>query len=131
MAEPQSPKGETILIVDDETAILSLAEMTLEEDGYQVLTASSAERAMEIAATRSEPIDLFLLDVVMPETGGPELAVRLAEKHPQTPVIFASGYGDGAGVALRQRDQSAIYLKKPFSPDELSSLVKDVLARAG
>lgn len=126
MAESTSA---TILVVDDETAILSLAEMTLEEEGYEVLTASSARSALELADARAEPIHLFVLDVVMPETGGPELAVSLAEKRPDTPVIFTSGYGDGAGAALRQRDQNAIYLKKPFSPTELSDIVEEVLAR--
>jgi CheY-like chemotaxis protein len=123
------PRTATILVVDDEPAILKLAQLTLEEDGHEVLTATSGPAALALVDGTDKQIDLFLIDVVMPEIGGPELAEQLAKRRPGVPMIFASGYGEAAGVALKKRDPSAVYLKKPFSPAALGQLVQELLAR--
>ena len=113
----------TVLVVDDEESILSLTETTLEEEGYRVITAQSGAQALEICDAFEGSIDVFVIDVVMPRMSGPDLAERLAAARPEAKVIFTSGYGDAAGVALRQRNASAVYLRKPFGPDELCSAV--------
>ncbi|REJ84202.1 MAG: response regulator [Acidobacteria bacterium] len=119
----------TILVVDDEKAILTLAEMTLAEEGHEVVSTTSSSEALEIVDSHEGSIDLFLIDVVMPEMSGPELAEQLTRKRPGVPVIFFSGYGEAAGVALRKRDAGAHYLKKPFSPAKLAELAQQVLER--
>lgn len=126
-AAATEPQTSTILVVDDEESILTLAEMTLEEEGYEVLTASSGDLALRISEEHPDDIDVFVIDVVMPRMSGPDLAERLAERRPEARVIFTSGYGDAAGVALRQRSTSAVYLRKPFGPDELCQVVDRLL----
>jgi DNA-binding NtrC family response regulator len=122
-------KRPTVLIVDDEPSVLSLAQMALEEDGYETVLASRGSEALA-ACERPEPvIDVVVVDVVMPGMSGPDLAERLKESLPHAKLIFTSGYGDGAGLALRKREPDATYLKKPFSPDALCQAVASVLGR--
>ena len=118
----------TILVVDDEESILSLSEITLEEEGYAVMTAESGDRALEICEAYEGNIDVFVIDVVMPRMSGPDLAERLSLNRPNAKVVFTSGYGEAAGVALRQRAASAVYLRKPFGPDELCHVVDRLTA---
>ncbi len=125
-AQPETGPG-AILVVDDEESILSLTEITLEEEGYTVMTAQSGAQALEISESFDGPIDLFVIDVVMPRMSGPDLAERLRTLRPETKVVFTSGYGEAAGVALRQRSASAVYLRKPFGPDELCHVVDRLL----
>ena len=117
----------TILIVDDEPAILGLAEATLVDDGYQVCTATNGADALELCGRGDPTPDAVVIDVVMPEMSGPELAVKIREILPDIPCVFTSGYGEAAGVALKQRDPGAHYLKKPFSPDALVEMVQAVV----
>ncbi len=117
-----------ILLVDDEESILSLAEMTLEEEGFRVLKALSGQQALDFADQHRSEIGLFMIDIVMPGMSGPDLALRLSEMCPRTPVMFTSGYGEGAALALKRSGSGAFYLKKPFSPDELAEAAHRLLA---
>lgn len=119
--------AKTLLLVDDEEAILSLARLALEQKGYQVLTAQSGPEALNLSEGHDDPIDLLLVDVVMPGMNGPEVAERLLASRPGLRVIFTSGYGDAAGVALSRRKTKLVYLKKPFGPSELVQSVHEVL----
>jgi PAS domain S-box-containing protein len=86
------PAGtETILVVDDDPSIRQLIYSILEPLGYHYLEASSSREALQIAAAHKTPIDLLLTDVVMPETGGRELAAAVCSRCPETRVIFMSG----------------------------------------
>ena len=116
----------TVLIVDDEPSILGLAEATLVDEGHEILTAESGTEALEICAEQGDKLDVVIIDVVMPEMSGPELAEKIRQSLPEIPCIFTSGYGEAAGVALKQRDPNAHYLKKPFSPDALCEVVATV-----
>lgn len=117
----------TVLIVDDEPSVLSLAQLALQEEGYRTVVASQGPEALAAAEREPGPIGIAILDVVMPGMSGPDLAERLKQRLPDAKLIFTSGYGDGAGRALRQREPNAAYLKKPFSPDALCQAVASLL----
>ncbi|MBN1139493.1 MAG: response regulator [Anaerolineae bacterium] len=130
-ARPSVSGGqETVLVVEDEPAILRLATTVLERLGYTVLTAShpgeALARAMEYAGT----IDLLVTDVVMPEMNGRELATRVMASHPGLKCLFMSGYT--ANVIARQGvlDEGVWFLQKPFSIDDLALQVRKVLEQA-
>jgi PAS domain S-box-containing protein len=111
-------RGETILLVEDETTVRALVRGLLEERGYRVLEAESAERALELAA--SEAIDLLLTDVRMPGLTGTDLAARLTETRPELRVLFTSGF---AGTAVDRVN----FLPKPFTSAELAAKVREAL----
>ena len=132
--EATSPDGTpeaTVLVVDDEPAILELAREALETRGLRVVVASSASEALDCVERWPGPIDLLLIDVVMPDINGPELATRLRRRHPDAKLIFTSGYGLGAAAALRQSQTDAVYLTKPFGCDQLGREVDRLLTAVG
>ena len=97
---PQKLKGgtETVLLVEDEDIVRKLCIGILEGLGYKVLPAGNGDEAITLALGYGERIDLLLTDVVMPGMNGRELANRLARIHPETRVLFTSGYTDNAIV---------------------------------
>ena len=117
----------TILIVDDEEPILQLAAAALERQGFRVITALSGRQALTAAEEHGGPIDLLLIDVVMPDINGPELAEELRGLVPDARLIFTSGYGSGASAALEKRHDGALYLSKPFGIDQLERRVQEAL----
>jgi len=125
---PQAPGGqETILVAEDESAILSLARATLAKKGYTVLTASSGTDAEKLAAGFAEPIDLLVTDVVMPGMSGRDLARSLRKTRPGLKVIFMSGYAGDDVFAMGVLDPGVEFLQKPFTPGEMARKVRDVL----
>jgi len=128
LADPRGPAKERILIVDDEAEVLSGAEQVLRNYGYRVLTARSGQKALDICATREEPVDLVLLDLVMPGMSGQETLVRLHELDPSLKVVIASGYVP-QGERDAQSDRVAGHLEKPFTPHRMLEVVRQVLDR--
>ncbi len=117
----------TVLIVDDEEAVLGLAQVVLQDEGYQALVARDGMTALALADGHDGPIEVALIDVILPGMSGPVLAERLRECRPETKFLFTSGYGSGAGVALHRREPESTYLKKPFSPDQLAAAVAGLI----
>jgi DNA-binding NtrC family response regulator len=115
---------ETILVVEDDAAILRLVQVILEEAGFEVLAASSAEKAMRVAAQFSRTIHLLLSDVMMPDMCGPDLADVLKQRRPEMRVMLMSGYADGAMLVL---NHGWHFIQKPFLPTALRDRVTDVL----
>ena len=113
------------MVVDDEPSVLRFVRKTLQQLGYAVTVAESAMEALSLAARRREALHLLLTDVVMPEMNGRDLYARLAAFHPETRVIFMSGYSAPAGNGPVVDDGSL--LKKPFSIHQLSTRVREVL----
>ncbi len=113
----------TILLVDDSPRIRPLVRAILSELKCQILEASTAERALEIAATSIEGIDLLLTDITMPGLSGLELGAQLQARRPALRVLYMSGYEvpatTGAGVG---------FIEKPFRPDALLNKVREMLA---
>jgi two-component system, OmpR family, response regulator len=118
-----------LLVVDDEPTILGLLAGSLRFAGFEVMTAASGTEALRTAAA-SRP-DLVLLDVMMPDGDGFEVARRLRSSGPDVPVIFLTArdrVGDRvAGLALGGDD----YVTKPFSLDEVLERIRAVLRRTG
>ncbi|MBK8178871.1 MAG: PAS domain S-box protein [Planctomycetes bacterium] len=123
------PGNETVLVVEDEPTVRRVLVEGLESRGYRVLEAASPLEALACLERHRGPLDLCVLDVVMPEMSGPALARKLAELRPQARVLFMSGYsGDNLGeFDAGQLDR---LLTKPFSHDELARAVRRTLAKA-
>jgi CheY-like chemotaxis protein len=127
-AGPQAaaPRGrsETILLVEDEASLQELAARILTRNGYQVRAARTAAEAPIIAADTSQPIDLLLTDVVMPEMLSNEVASRIHAIRPALPVLYMSGYAqpilDTHGAFTSQID----LLEKPFTEATLLTRVR-------
>jgi CheY-like chemotaxis protein len=123
----RSTQAETILVVEDEEALLTVAARTLREAGYKVMTATSGEDALLIATQYVGEIDLLLTDVIMPGLNGRMLAEELKLARPSLQVLYISGY---AGSVLGQRgvlDRGMHFLAKPFIAIDLARKVRTVL----
>lgn len=120
----------TILIVDDEEDILQLLRYNLEKEGYAVQTASDGARAVEAAA--AGPLDLILLDVMMPEMDGFEVCRRLRATalHAATPIMFLTARTGELDQILGLELGADDYVQKPISPRVLVARVKSVLRRS-
>ena len=118
---------ETILVVEDEPAVLALSQRALETHGYVVLAASDATTALRLVERHGGTIHLLLTDVVMPGMSGRDLADQLSARRPGTRVLYMSGYPGDAVVQHGELQPGAAFLQKPFSPDGLARKVRDVL----
>ena len=118
---------ETILLAEDHESLRRLTEDFLEERGYAVIAARSADEAVAIAAENSRRIDLLLTDVVMPNLSGPEVAQRVSELVPGIKILYMSGYADD--IVLRSGTLSAgdAFLAKPFNTQDLAAKVRETL----
>jgi two-component system, cell cycle sensor histidine kinase and response regulator CckA len=118
---------ETILLVEDEESVRQLVRETLAARGYQVLEADDGQKALAISKSHAGPIHMLLTDVVMPGMSGRELAKQLAETHPQTRILYLSGYTEDAIVHQGVLDSGTAFLQKPFTLQMLSRKVREVL----
>jgi two-component system cell cycle sensor histidine kinase/response regulator CckA len=120
--------GATVLVVDDEPSVRSIAARILTRAGFRVLQAPDGADALELVDLHGPP-QVVLTDVMMPVIGGAELARRLKERWPALPVIFMSGYS--AEVLYRQgtTDLEGELIEKPFAADALVAGVAAALAR--
>jgi signal transduction histidine kinase len=121
------PGTETILVVDDEESILRLVKDTLQPLGYNILTASSAESALEMAEDSGTDIDLLLTDVIMRNMNGMELSGEMALLQPNTKVLFMSGYTDNVIVKKGIMKEGVNFIQKPIFPTMLTSRIRSVL----
>ncbi len=116
----------TVLLVEDEASLRKLTRDVLQENGYTVLEAADASQALAIAK-RSVGIDLLLTDVVMPGLSGRALADAFAISHPDTRVLFMSGYADREIAKPGALDPETAILHKPFTRDDLIRRVEEAL----
>jgi two-component system cell cycle sensor histidine kinase/response regulator CckA len=128
MAAQSSEPRETVLVVDDEPDVLSMASDILRATGYKVLSTGDPREALKLASSMAEPIHLLLTDIVMPLMNGGELAKQLRAIRPDVKVLFMSAYStqyvEDYGVRLGPGE---LFLVKPFDMAELQSKVKAVL----
>ncbi len=118
----------TVLLVEDEPAVRKIAERILQRAGYRVLSASSAEEAIELHLGNLDDIHLLLTDVVMTGMTGRELASRLSDRNPNLKVLFMSGYTDNAIVHNGFLDPGTQFIGKPFTAADLTRRVHELLA---
>ena len=126
--DPPRPVGRaTILVVEDEDALRKVAQRSLVGAGYEVMTASNGEEALEIGRRNRGEIDLLLTDVVMPRMGGRLLANEFLKIIPLIKIIFMSGYTDDAIVHHGVLEAGTNFLGKPFTEEALFRKVGEVL----
>lgn len=118
--------SETILVVEDEEAVMALTRGVLEAHGYTVLAARDGIEALEASASHASSIDLLLTDVIMPNLGARGLVEQLGKLRPRMKVVFVSGYTDD-DVRRLIRDSRVSFLQKPFTPTKLTAKVRKVL----
>ena len=124
--EPQS--APTILLVEDEPSIRSLIRRMLEGAGYDLIVAKSGDEALALANDHTGAIDLLVTDVVMPRMNGFELGGYIGGAHPETSVLFVSGYAeDSSSVRKGLRTAGQAFLLKPFTRDALLGKIKEIL----
>jgi two-component system cell cycle sensor histidine kinase/response regulator CckA len=122
--------SETILIVEDEDMVRSLASRGLREQGYTVIEARHGTDALRQLELQTTPVDLVISDVVMPEMGGRELGRRLAALRPSMPVLYTSGYTGEDVIQRGLMEADAPFQQKPFAPEELARKVREMLDAA-
>jgi two-component system, cell cycle sensor histidine kinase and response regulator CckA len=122
---------ETVLLVEDQEAVRESAAEYLAENGYTVLKASRGSEALDIAERHSRPIHLLLTDVVMPQMSGRELSEKITSIHPETKVIFMSGYSNNLLSNRQVLDPKHELLQKPFRLATLGQRIREALAGRG
>jgi PAS domain S-box-containing protein len=127
VAAPPARGSETVLLVEDEPELRTLAREILGAWGYTVLHSGDPAEALRLAERHEGPIHLLLTDVVMPGMSGRELADRLLSARSDLRVLFMSGYTDSAIVHHGVLDPGTPFLQKPFTPDALIRKVREVL----
>lgn len=127
-AAPVVGGEETILLVEDQPALLRLMHRLLAGFGYRVVPAGSAAEATALAAELGDQVDLLVTDIVMPGQHGPDLAAELLSDHPAMGVLCISGYPEMADRLARTGHDFAT-LQKPFTAEELAREVRSVLDR--
>lgn len=123
----QELPNKTILVVDDDLSVLSVIKCMLECGDYNVLIAHSAESALRMAEREDLSIDLMLIDVLMPDVTGPDLAERIQAIRPHQKVLFMSGCTESEVVRVKILDRALGFLPKPFTSDSLLDRVQNVL----
>ncbi len=129
MATTPRSQGETVLVVEDEPAILKMASVMLLGLGYKVLTANSPLEAIKISHGGVAGIDLLLSDVIMPEMTGKDLAELLLASHPNLKCLFMSGYTANVIASHGVLEEGVNFIQKPFTVRELSIKLRETLAK--
>jgi signal transduction histidine kinase len=119
--------NETVLLVEDETALREVTAFTLQSAGYRVLAAESPAKAIEFVETHKAPIHLLLTDVIMPLMDGVELSKQLKASRPDMKVIFASGYGGEEVPRQISATPHMVLLRKPFTKHALLTKIYALL----
>lgn len=125
----QPPRRRIILVIEDETDILEVLKYNLSKNGYDVLTAESGEKGLEIASVKVP--DLVLLDLMLPGMDGLEVCrqLRSRDKTRAIPIVMLTAKDAEADIVLGLTLGADDYVSKPFSPAELVARVKAVLRR--
>lgn len=129
-ADARSLEGtETVLLVEDDEGVRKMAERALSDHGYRVLCARFPSEAIRIAREFTGSVALLLMDVVMPEMTGRELFQAIREQHPETSVLFMSGYAENPLVRMDISEETLL-LEKPFTAVQLLAKIREVLSAA-
>lgn|GEM_PF-2076931 len=124
---PPAKTQETILIVEDEKTVRDLVTKVLKRSGYDVIVASNGLEALDLCRQTNIKINLVLTDVVMPKMGGVELSQQLGQIIPGIPILFMSGYTDGALLQSNDLKSHFAFLQKPFTPQDLAQKLRQLL----
>ena len=125
--EPPQRGNETILLVEDEPAIMNMTKMILERLGYSVLAAGSPDEAVALAKADPGRINLLITDVIMPEMNGRELAKKLRAHIPHLKCLFMSGYTANVISPHGILEPGVCFIQKPFSMGNLAAKIREAL----
>jgi signal transduction histidine kinase/ActR/RegA family two-component response regulator len=120
----------TVLVVDDENVVLNATVGMLKALGLAAIPAHSGEEAVRIYAERRDPIDLVILDMVMPSMGGTDTFARLRSIDPQVKVLLSSGYSLNARIAEILKRGGSGFLQKPFTLEALADSLETIFSNA-
>jgi nitrogen-specific signal transduction histidine kinase len=124
------PRGtETIMLVEDEPALLQLMTTIIGSLGYRVLTAADGNQALKIAEQHPGPVHVLLTDVIMPGMNGRTLADLFVKQHPETKVMFMSGYTEDFIAHHGVLEEGRVLVRKPLKPQDLAEKLREVLDR--
>ena len=126
-AKPPAGGRETILLVEDEEIILTMARLMLEQLEYSVIPFARPSEAIEAARKHQGEIHLMLSDVVMPEMNGPDLAEKIRSLHPGIKCLFMSGYTDDIIACRGVLEEGVNFIQKPFSMEGMAVKIRAVL----
>ncbi len=118
---------ETLLVVEDEAAVLRLVREGLGRMGYTVLAAASPAEAMQRSAEHGGPIHLLITDVVMPQMNGRELAERIGSERRGLKSLFMSGYTANVIAHRGVLDEGVSFIAKPFTLNALAAKIREAL----
>lgn len=125
----QKGSGETVLVVEDEGAILFIVKSILKGFGYKVMATDSPSEALNLAHNCNEEIDLLITDVIMPKMNGRDLANRLLSDRPNMKCLYMSGYTADVIANQGVLEKNINFIQKPFRTQELISKVQEILNR--
>jgi CheY-like chemotaxis protein len=131
--EPQPERltgDETVLVCEDDDSVRLLLETILTEGGYDVLSASRPDEALELAAGHDGPIHLLISDVVLPQASGPELVRRLHVLRPGLPTLLLSGYSAETMDGPALLPDGSRFMQKPFDSASLNRQIRALLDHA-
>jgi CheY-like chemotaxis protein len=120
-------RAQSIMVVDDDRSVRQMTADVLRHAGYDVLVAASGADALTALRKHEGDVDLLLTDVQMQRMDGGELAEAVLAEHPQTKVLFMSGYTGGAALHDNVRDDGPDFIAKPFVSEQLLKKVKKLL----
>jgi CheY-like chemotaxis protein len=120
--------NETVLLVEDEPALLQLSKSIVQELGYTALAADTPRKAIELAREHSGRIDLLITDVIMPGMNGRDLARSILAIHPDIRWLFMSGYTADAIARHGILEQGMHFVQKPFSVNDLAQKIREALS---
>jgi two-component system cell cycle sensor histidine kinase/response regulator CckA len=104
-----------VLVVDDETSILTFAERALVNAGYEVVAASDGPEALRLVEAQGRPFDLFVIDILMPQMRGDELGRQLRQRDPDVKVLYFTGYSDRLFEDRKTLWQHEAFIEKPVT----------------
>jgi len=127
MADAAMGGYETILLVEDEPAILEMTEKMLQYLGYNVITASNPCEAFLMVEKLKDEIHLLITDVIMPEMNGRDLADRLMNLKKGMKCLFMSGYSPETVASQGVLVEEVSFIQKPFSHKEMATKIRDMI----
>jgi two-component system, cell cycle sensor histidine kinase and response regulator CckA len=119
--------AEVVLVVEDEAELRELIAQTLRDKGYTVIEATDGADALRVLQNCEHPIDVAIIDIVMPKMGGVALAEQIAIGRRGTSIMFISGYANDAILLKTGLDCNVQFLQKPFEPSRLAEKIREIL----
>jgi CheY-like chemotaxis protein len=125
--EPIPTGQECILWVDDDGALVEVGKQMLEQLGYQVVATSDSRQALYIFQQQGDQFDLVITDYTMPQMTGMDLAQRILDLRPGTPIILCTGYSDSVDADIAEKAGICAFAMKPLAQRELARVVRRAL----